>query len=162
MLERSTSGVELRAEGRRLTGPAMVYGDVSPSHRERFESGAFDLPDNRTRSLNLRHHALETIVWSNGGGLDVADSRDQLQLVANVPDTPAGNVALRDVAAGLLNGFSIEFNALSERRDHAGLRVLEKANLNAFGLVKIPSLSSKRCRSPSRVCNAQYDHTLGH
>ena len=111
---------------------------------KRFESGAFDLPDNRTRSLNLRHHALEAVAWTGGGGLDVLDTREQLQLVANVPDTPAGNVALRDVASGLLNGFSIEFKSLSERRDDAGLRVLEKASLSAFGLVKIPSYPASK------------------
>ena len=36
-MERRTFGTEVRAEGRRLSGVVLAYGDVSPSHRERFE-----------------------------------------------------------------------------------------------------------------------------
>ena len=32
---------EFRVSGRTLSGAAMVYGDTSHDHQERFESGAF-------------------------------------------------------------------------------------------------------------------------
>ena len=31
------AAVEFRVEGRRLTGVLMRFGEISPSHRERFE-----------------------------------------------------------------------------------------------------------------------------
>ena len=35
-VERRPSATELRVEGRKLSGTVMRYGEVSPSHRERF------------------------------------------------------------------------------------------------------------------------------
>ena len=60
--ERRYCGVELRAEGRRLYGPAIRYGDISPTHKERFEPGAFSL-DQRTRCLI---YATIAPAWSRG------------------------------------------------------------------------------------------------
>ena len=149
MFERSAP-IEFRAEGRRLVGPAMVYGDTSPSHRERFEAGAFgNIRDGNTRTLNLRHQPLQAIAWTGSGGLELKDTREQLTVVVNVPDTPAGNTALRDVAAGELNGFSVEFNAKSERRD-AGIRVVESAVLAGIGLVKAPSYQKSKAEIRQR------------
>ena len=35
--ERLATGTEIRAEGRKLSGVIMKYGDISLSHKERFE-----------------------------------------------------------------------------------------------------------------------------
>ena len=45
MFERFSAGLEVRAEGRNLTGTVLRYGDVSPSHRERFEPGSIRFAD---------------------------------------------------------------------------------------------------------------------
>ena len=127
---------ELRADGRRIFGPAMIYGDVSPSHREWFESGSFRLREVTT--LNLRHNALQAIAWQPDGGLEIRDTKDALMVSATVPPTPAGNTALRDVASGLLRGLSVEFEPITERRED-GLRVHSEAMLNGIGLVQFPS-----------------------
>ena len=137
MSERRTGPLELRAEGRRLIGPAIRYGDVSPSHRERFEPGAFAL-DGRTRWLDYRHDRTRVLAWTGGGGLELADNRDALTVVAELPDIPLADRALADVAAGTLTGFSIEFNAVAERRE-SGIRVVSKADLAGVGLVGAPS-----------------------
>ncbi len=135
-MERRAGPPELRSEGRVLVGPAMRYGDVSPSHRERFEPGAFAL-DSRTRWLDVRHDRERVIAWT-GAGLVLEDRADALMVRAELPAIPAADKALADVALGRLNGFSVEFNALSERRE-GGLRVIERADLAGVGLVGAPS-----------------------
>lgn len=137
MPERRTGPLELRAEGRALTGPAMRYGDVSPSHRERFEPGAFAL-DARTRWLDVRHDRDRVIAHTAGGGLELTDTREALMVRAELPEIPAADRALADVAAGRLRGFSIEFNAVEERRE-SGIRVVSRADLSGIGLVGSPS-----------------------
>ena len=138
-IERHYSGVEVRAEGRRLIGPALKYGEVSPSHRERFEPGAFAALDDRTRWLDVNHDREKVIAHTDGGGLKISDTRDALEIRATLAEIPAADRALAAVHAGTLRGFSIEFNALSERRDGAGIRVIEKAELQGIGLVRSPS-----------------------
>lgn len=140
-IERRASGVEFRTEGRRLIGPAMTYGDISPSHRERFEAGAFNVSDGATRWLDVRHQQEQVIAWTGGGGLELTDTPDALQVRATLPDIPAANAALADVRAGRLKGFSVEFQAQEERRDN-GVRVLSRAHLQGIGLVGAPSYES--------------------
>ena len=135
--ERSTP-LEFRQEGRRLVGPAVVYGDVSPSHRERFTAGTFgNLDDGETRWLNLEHRQNEAIAWT-GGGLTLTDTKDALLVRAEIPQIPAGEKALADVRSGRLTGFSVEFRAHEEHRD-SGLRVITGAALEGIGLVRMPS-----------------------
>ena len=151
MFERSAP-IEFRAEGRRLVGPAMVYGDTS--HRltanglRRALSATYpgrQHPHPESQTPSVTGYSLDGF----GGGLELTDTREQLTVVANVPDTPAGNTALRDVAAGELNGFSVEFNAKSERRD-AGIRVVENAVLAGIGLVKAPSYQESKAEIRQR------------
>ena len=135
--ERRYSGVEVRAEGRRLVGPAMRYGDVSPTHSERFEPGAFDL-DSRVRWLDYRHDRERALAWTGGGGLILNDSDDGLMVRAELPAIPLADRALHEVHEGTLKGFSIEFNAVEERRE-SGIRVVSRAELSGIGLVAAPS-----------------------
>lgn len=136
VIERRAGPLELRAEGRVLVGPAIKYGDISLSHRERFERGAFAL-DGRTRWLNLRHDPEKALAWT-GAGLTIEDRADGLHVRAELAAIPAADRALADVQAGRLTGFSVEFRALSERRD-SGVRVIERADLDGVGLVGAPS-----------------------
>ena len=46
-LERTIRPLELRAEGRRLEGIILKYGEISPNHQERFVPGAFSLDPGR-------------------------------------------------------------------------------------------------------------------
>ena len=136
-IERHYSGVEVRAEGRRLIGPAIQYGEVSPSHRERFEPGAFKL-DASTRWLDVSHDRERVIAHTDGGGLELTDGRKALEVRATLAAIPAADRALAAVHAGTLRGFSIEFNSISERRE-SGIRVIEAAELQGIGLVRSPS-----------------------
>ena len=136
-LERFYAGLELRAEGRRLVGPAIRYGEISPSHRERFEPGAFALDDGRTRWLDVGHDP-ERVIAYTGGGLELSDGPHALEVSATLPRIPAADRALADIQAGRLKGFSVEFHAKGERRE-SGIRVVERADLVGVGLVGNPS-----------------------
>lgn len=141
-------GTEFRAEGRRLIGPAIRYGDISPSHRERFEPGAFQL-DGTTRWLDVRHNADQVIAWTGGGGLELKDTRDALMVTAELPRIPLADKALVEVRAGKLRGFSIEFNPKRERRE-GGLRVIQRADLAGIGVVEFPSYPASTVEARGR------------
>ena len=138
MIERFYAGLELRAEGRRLVGPAIQYGEVSPSHREKFEPGAFALNDGRTRWLDVAHDPERVIAYTGGGGLELRDGPEALEVSATLPRIPAADRALADVQAGKLRGFSVEFHAKGERRE-SGIRIVSEADLVGVGLVTHPS-----------------------
>ena len=120
------AGGEVRVAGRTLTGTAMRYGDVSPDFRERFEPGAFG--EVRAVDLNLQHDPGVVLVR----GAALTDGPQELSVRATLPD---GSAALALVKRGALSGFSIEFNARSERRDAGGIRVVERADLTGLALV---------------------------
>ena len=150
-IERLICGGECRAENRRLSGVAIGYRDVSPSHKERFSPGSFNLADQQNRWLNLRHNPFEAIAWTSNGTLALRDTNEALNLmVEEVPDTPAGNHALTGLRSGELKGLSIEFNALEETREN-GLRVITRANLLAIGLVENPSYPQSQAENRSKM-----------
>ena len=137
MLERFESRSELRVSGRTLTGYAIQWGDVSPSHRERFAPGAISI-DGRTRWLNLVHRPLEVLAWTGGGGLDLSADDQGVALRAELPAIPAADLALDKLKSGELRGLSVEFRALQESRA-GGIRIVERADLEGVGLVRSPS-----------------------
>ena len=118
-------GREFRVAGRTLAGIAMVYGDVSPGFRERFVPGAFG--EMRSVAVNLQHDPALVVAPA----ATLTDTPRELRVRA---DLPVGSAALALVRRGALNGFSVEFRALSERRE-GGVRVIERADLTGLALV---------------------------
>ena len=104
----------------------MRYGDVSPDFRERFEPGAFG--DVRAVDLNLQHDA--ALVVARGATL--TDGPRELSVRADLPE---GSAALALVRRRALSGFSVEFRAKRERRDAAGVRIVDRADLTGLALV---------------------------
>ena len=145
--ERRTTGLELRAEGRRLTGTVMRYGDVSASHRERFEPGSLRIAD--SVHLDLDHDPERAVAWHPGGGLTLANGRAELKMTAVLPPIPAANRALDEIRAGRVGGLSVEFRAVKERRD-GNLRVIENAELRGIGLVRNPSYQQSHVEARRR------------
>ncbi len=145
--ERRTTGLELRAEGRRLSGVVLTFGEVSPSHRERFEPGSLRLAE--TVHLDLGHDPLKAAAWFPGGGLELRSDHSALRMVAEVPKIPAGDAALEMVRSGRATGLSVEFSALKERRD-GNLRVIEDAELRGIGLVRNPSYQQSHVEARRR------------
>ena len=148
MILEISSPLEIRAEGRLLTGPAIRYGDVSDSHRERFEPGAFAL-DGSTRWLNYRHEPDRVLAFTGGGGLELEDSLEALTVSATLPRIPLADHALAEYRAGHLRGFSLEFRAIEETMGD-GLRIIQRAELAGIGLVQSPSYSQSKAELRAR------------
>ncbi len=146
MLERRHGG-ELRAEGRRLSGTVLAFGDVSPSHRERFAPGAFTMAE--AVPLNLFHDAERAVAWQPGGGLELRQGRRALTMTATLPPIPAADRALAMVRAGEATGLSVEFQAERERHED-GLRVVEAATLTGVGIVRSPSYGGSRVEARAK------------
>ena len=138
---------ELRAEGRRLTGVVMKYGDVSPSHRERFEPGALRMAE--SIHLDWNHDPERAVAWFPGGGLAIENGRDSVTMRAELPPIPAADKAIAEIKAGRANGLSVEFRAVKERRD-GDIRVIEDAILSGIGIVKAPSYGGSRVEARRR------------
>ena len=125
---------ELRAEGRTLSGEALVYGDraVFPWGEETIQSGAFaPLGD---VILNRQHERVIPLARTGGGGLTLQDSPEALRILATLPDTPSANETLTLIREKILRGLSIEFHATAERQS-GDLRIIEKARLVGVGVV---------------------------
>ena len=145
--ERRIAGTELRAEGRKLSGTVMKYGDVSPSHRERFEPGSLRLAE--SVHLDLHHDVERAVAWHPGGGLALANGRDVLTMRAELPPIPAADRALTEIKAGRVNGLSVEFRAVRERQE-GDLRVIEDAILSGIGIVRSPSYGDAKVEARKR------------
>ena len=91
--ERRTAATEIRVTGRKLTGVVMRYGEVSPSHRERFDPGSLRMAE--AVHLDLFHDPERVIAWHPGGGMKLSNGRDALTMLAELPPIPAANRALR-------------------------------------------------------------------
>ncbi|MYE89578.1 hypothetical protein F4X33_11350 [Candidatus Poribacteria bacterium] len=137
MSERLVRPLELRAESRTLIGTALRYGDVSPSHKERFVPGAFgDLSG--VKWLDYRHDPTRVVAHTGDGSLKLSDSPEALTLRAELPALPLSDLVLKEIQDGTLSGLSIEFRSIDERTSN-DLRVVERASLVGVGLVATPS-----------------------
>ena len=159
-MERTFRATEFRTEGRRLSGQVLSYGDVSPTHRERFLPGAFSFD---SVPLNYRHNQLCAIGWHPGGGVEIRDTEAALTMAAELPPLPAADRALAEVRAGKLSGLSVEFIAEMEKREN-GIRIIERARLVGVGLVDAPSYpgsvveARRELRGPDLDAERQFYH----
>ena len=156
MIPERRAGGEVRVSGRTLSGTAMPYGTIAPGFRERFEPGAFGAVG--SVDLNLQHDP--AVVVARGASL--TDSPVALSVRATLSD---GAAALALVKRGALRGFSVEFHAKRERRDAAGVRVVEAATLTGLALVDRPAYPAAgaevRARSGRRMrSSVPYDRGL--
>ena len=103
-VERRAALGEIRVEGRKLIGTVMRYGEVSPSHKERFEPGSLRMAG--TVHLDLNHDRERAVAWHPGGGLELSDRGEALELTAELPPIPAADRALDDIRTGKATGLS--------------------------------------------------------
>ena len=130
---------ELReADGRRLSGVAVRFGDVAklPWGEERIEAGAFSpLGD---VILNTQHDRGRPLARTGGGGLDLRDDGSALTIEATLPATREADDAIELVKSKILRGLSIEFRAVKERME-GKTRIIERAELHAVAIVDSPA-----------------------
>ena len=146
-LERRAALGEIRVEGRKLTGVVMKYGEVSPSHKERFEPGSLRMAD--AVHLDLDHDRERVVAWHPAGGLELADQGEALELSAELPPIPAADRALQEIRSGRVRGLSVEFQAVKESRV-GGVRVISEALLTGIGLVSKPSYQGSQVEARAR------------
>ena len=146
-IERRAARGEIRVEGRKLTGTVMRYGEVSPSHKERFEIGSLRMAD--AVHLDLAHDRERAVAWHPGGGLELRDEDGAMILSAELPPIPAADRALDEIRTGKVTGLSVEFRAVKESRS-GGVRVIEDAILSGVGIVQRPSYEGSRIEARAR------------
>ena len=146
-IERRAALGEIRVEGRKLTGTVIRYGEVSPSHRERFEPGAIRMAP--AVHLDLYHDRERVIAYLPGGGLELREADGALELAAELPPIPAADRALEEIRTGKTTGLSVEFRCLEDRRE-GGIRIIAAAELQGVGLVKAPSYNGSRVEARNR------------
>lgn len=133
-------GLELRADGRTLTGAAVRYGDVSQSHRERFAPGSLRVSPDLAPTLGHRTGR----VLAYGDDVSFEDRADAFVVSAHLPVTEVADMALEGVKAGRFRGWSVEMRVKRDRRDAQGLRVIESADVPGLALVDHPSYEGSR------------------
>ena len=139
------TGLEIRADGRTLVGAAMRYGDLSPSHRERWEPGSARVSPDLAPTLGHRTGR----VLAYGEDVTIEDRREALIVRAHLPRTEVADMALAGVASGRYRGWSVEFKAERERRE-AGVRVIERASVPGLALVDAPSFPASTVEARQR------------
>ena len=129
---------ELRADPdkRELSGRAIVYGDTANlgAFRERFAPGAFGDVANTDAILNRQHRRDVPLARTAGGGLELRDGPEALEIRATLPETREADDTLALVRSKVLRGLSIEFKALQERME-SGVRVVTRAILKGVAVV---------------------------
>ena len=146
-LERRAALGEIRVEGRKLTGVVMRYGEVSPSHKERFAPGSLRMAN--AVHLDLNHDKERAVAWHPGGGLELRDEDGAMILSAELPPIPAADRALDEIRAGKVTGLSVEFRAVKESLVN-GVRVIEEAELSGVAIVARPSYEGSRVEARNR------------
>lgn len=116
----------------RLTGVLMTYGEQAGDRRELFD------PDSlywRESGILIReqHNRLSPILKT----VPILDGK-MVRIDARVPDTQRGRDAITNIKEGVLTGLSVEF-AAEKVANRNGMRVIQRAFLDAAGLVDYPS-----------------------
>ena len=146
MLERRfIAGLEV--VGRTLRGRAIRYGDEAQIQtgfgvkRERFARGAFGDVAKLDTTLDLQHSQTRRIARTGGGGLVLTQEGADIMLAATLPECRDADDTLALVRAGVLRGFSIEFNAATDEW-LGDLRTVTAAALPSIGVVDRPAYLS--------------------
>ena len=137
MLERRFT--EIRADGRLITG-RMPYNERArlPFGYELFEPRSFGDVAGLDVLLNVQHVEGRLLARTGGGGLELRDSPEALDVAATLPNTREADDALELVRTGVLRGLSVEFRAVKELFE-GRLRRIQRAALDGLGLVARPA-----------------------
>ena len=144
----------LEADGGKLTGVVMRYGSHGDKN-ERFAPGVFGASIGDVM-LNVQHDRSKPLARTGGSGLELKDSPAALTMTATLPKTREARDTVALVKSGVLRGLSVEFRALKERRV-GGVRVIERAELLAVGVVDKPSYEASTVAA--RSADARVDDT---
>ena len=152
-LETRYAEFRAEAEGRRLLGTLIKYGDVAMipgGIKERFMPGAFGDVAALDVILNGHHDRARPLARTGGAGLVLEDSADALTMTATLPSTRDADDTLELVRTHVLRGLSIEFKALSEHMEAGPTRIIDRARLGAVAIVDKPAYSQSSVEARAR------------
>ena len=140
-LERRAFSLELRADddAGTLSGVVMPYGvasEIAGVFSETFEPGSLRYGDD---VLVNRAHDRARPLARLGFGLSLKNDPDALRAEIVLPSTADGSDVRALVKAGVLRGFSIEFEARAESWPQPDRRVISEAELHGLAVVTDPA-----------------------
>ena len=148
MLELRFSAGELQVGGARtLRGRILQYLEETKiqtgfgEFRERFARNALGVVARLDVTLDLQHAATRRIARTQGGGVTLEQRGDDVMLEAVLPASRDGDDAIALVKAGVLRGFSIQFNSTEDRWE-GDLREVVTATMPSVGIVDRPQYLS--------------------
>ena len=134
--------IELRAEGRRLIGTVIRYGEVGdPGFPEAFQRGAFK-EGVADVLLNLQHDR-RAMLARTPTTLLLMDGAEELRMIATLPQTRLADDVLALVNARVLRGLSVGFHAIRERLE-GDRRIIERAMLDHIAVCDRPAYAGSR------------------
>jgi hypothetical protein len=134
-------------DGRTVVGVAVPFDEVGQGPRgpEVVKPGAFTrtLDHMRRAGRSLKVFRAHDTAHPVGTVVAAEESDSGLLVEVRIADTQAGDEALREVRAGMLDSFSIGFVAKRERTV-AGVRQLLEVALQELSLVALPAYPGAR------------------
>ena len=156
-VEKREFAVEAAAHGRTITGRAMPYGSLgrTPSGiSERFLPGAFgEIGD---VIMNAYHDATQPLARTDGGGLQLHDTPEALEIQATLPETRAADDVLALVRSDVMRGLSVEFRALEDKVvAESGKRIREVVRAELVGIAVVPRAAYPATDVQARAAEAR-------
>ena len=118
--------------------------------RERFEPGAFGDVSRADVILNSHHERQRPLARTGGGGLELIDTREALNIRATLPKTQDGIDCVALILGGVLRGLSLEFSSIAERME-GDTRILERAELRGLAVVDRPAYSDSTVQARAEI-----------
>ena len=126
-----------------LAGIVIPYGApsrIAGVFTEEFRPGSMRYADGGV--LVNRQHDRAKPLARLGHGLTLTDGPDALRATLTLPDTADGRDVRELVKAGVLTGFSAEFQSVAEDWPAPDTRIVTDATLHAIGVVDDPAHES--------------------
>ena len=138
-----------RREAPKLSGTLVKYGDKANmgSFTETIEPAAFSPVEELDAGINVQHQRDKPLARTQGGGLVLIDSPEELKAEFELPDTQNGHDAAELINRGILRGLSVEMSVppdgqkWSQTPDGKSLRTITRAKLHGLSLVDSPAYS---------------------
>ena len=90
--------------------------------------------------LNIQHDRQRPIARTGGGGLELADSPERLEVRASLPNTTTGQDAREMLESRILRGLSVEMKVLDDEVDTGSrMRTISRAKLRGLALCDRPA-----------------------
>lgn len=162
MTERRAAVVELRAEGRRLSGYAATFGgaaELPGGLVETIAPGAFaaSIRSGRDILALVDHDPARLLARTKSGTLRLAEDARGLAFDLDLPETQAGRDVLALAQRGDLGGMSFGFTVTEEKRD-GNRRELRAVQLFEISVVAaFPAYDGTEVSARARQADAARD-----